>query len=213
MADRLQTLVSLITPCETFVDVGCDHGFMSKAVLEKGLCDRLIITDISEKCLNKARDLLKDYITRGVVTSVVTDGLNGIKFADQVLVAGMGGEEISKIILESPFLPNKFILQPMKNTKKVRLTLLEKGYRLEKDFVFYSGRKYYDTIVAIKGEDAYTDEELEFGRTNLTEKSPDFLRRIKEEIEKIKGYIGCGNLASTTVENFRKEIEKLERYL
>lgn len=213
MTFRIEKILGLISPCKTFVDVGCDHGYVTKAVIDKGLCERAIITDISEKCLNKARRLLSKEIENGSVVSVVTDGLKGVKDADQVLIAGMGGEEIVKIICESAFLPEKFVLQPMKNTKKVRLTLLEKGYKLEKDFVFYSGRKYYDLILAVRGEDSYTEEELEFGRTNLIERSQDFKRRIREELEKINGYLGCGNLSSSSQQIFRKEIEKLERYL
>ena len=213
MKERIEKILGLISPCKTFVDVGCDHGYVSKAVMDMGLCERAIITDISEKCLNKARLLLSKEIESGTVVSVVTDGLKGVMDADQVLIAGMGGEEIVKIICESPFLPQKFVLQPMKNTKKVRLVLLEKGYKLEKDFVFYSGRKYYDVIVAVEGEDSYTDEELEFGRTNLCERSADFKRRVREELDKINGYLGCGNLSPISEQNFRKEVERLERYL
>ena len=36
MADRLKTLLSLISPCKQFADVGCDHGYMAKAVLDGG---------------------------------------------------------------------------------------------------------------------------------------------------------------------------------
>ena len=213
MADRLKTLLSLISPCKQFADVGCDHGYMAKAVLDGGLCESAIITDISEKCLNKARSLLKSYIDNGVVNSIVTDGLKSVPYCDQVLIAGMGGEEIVKIIINSPFLPEKFVLQPMKNTKKVRLCLLDMGYRIDKDFVFYSGRKYYDTIVAVKGTDKLTDEELEFGKTNLQEKSPDFIRRLTEERNKLLSLIESNNLSQKDEQNFKKEIEKIERYL
>lgn len=213
MTDRIRVLSALVTPCGVFVDVGCDHGFITKAVLDKNLCERAIITDISEKCLNKARQLLAKHIESGRVESLLTDGLKGVERADQVCIAGMGGEEIVKIISESPFLTKRFILQPMKNTKKVRKVLLGNGYKIEKDFVFYCGRKYYDVIVASLGQDFYNDEELDFGRTNLTERSPDFIRRLTEERDKLKHLLSSENLSENSEKEIIKEIKKLERYL
>lgn len=213
MTNRIKKLFDAISCCDVFADIGCDHGYVAKAMLDGGKCNKVIISDISEKCLKKAEDLLCGYAGTGKVESKVSDGFEKIEYCDQALIAGMGGEEIAGIISRSKFLPDILVLQPMKNTKKVRELLLEKGYKLEKDYVFYVGRKYYDLIVAVKGEDFYTDEELKFGRTNLKEKSADFVRRLNEEKDKLKGFINSGSLSETDKEMMLKEIEKIERYL
>lgn len=210
---RIEKLLDLIVPCQSFADVGCDHGLIAEAVIKRSLCEKVVITDVSEKCLNKARMLLSKFIDEGLVESFVADGLTGVPYCEQVLIAGMGGEEIVKIIDEAPFLPERFVLQPMKNTVKLRKTLLKKGYRIERDFVFYSGRKYYDTVVAVKGKDFLSEDELKFGRTNLKERSADFIRRLKEERDKLNGILLGRNLSENDKQKFEKEINEIERYL
>ena len=170
MTNRIKKLYDALSCCDVFSDIGCDHGYVAKAMLDGNKCAKVIISDISQKCLKKAEDLLCSYMESGRVESRVSDGFEKIEYCDQALIAGMGGEEIVGIISRSKFLPERLVLQPMKNTRKVRELLLEKGYKILDDYVFYVGRKYYDLIVAVKGEDFYTDEEFEFGRTNLKQK-------------------------------------------
>ncbi|MBQ9781981.1 MAG: SAM-dependent methyltransferase, partial [Clostridia bacterium] len=119
MTKRLNELFSLIKSCDLFADVGCDHGFISQMVLDFGKAKKVIISDVSKKSLQKAEHLLKDYGNR--VQSFVSDGFNGYdQIPDQAIIAGMGGEEIIKILQASKFLPNRLILNPMKNSDKVR---------------------------------------------------------------------------------------------
>ena len=85
---RIDTLCSLLRKCESFADVGCDHGYIAEKMLESGKCNQVIISDISAPSLKKAEKLLKRYIDSGVARSVCTDGLNGISEVETVLIAG-----------------------------------------------------------------------------------------------------------------------------
>ena len=68
-------------------------------MLKNGLCKRAVISDISAKCLEKAEILLKNYIQSGAVKSVCCSGLEKIdESTDEVLIAGMGGDEIVEIL-------------------------------------------------------------------------------------------------------------------
>ena len=62
MTKRINKLVDSLVSCKVFADIGCDHGYVSKEMLKQGKCERVVISDISEKCLKKAEDLLIDYI-------------------------------------------------------------------------------------------------------------------------------------------------------
>ncbi len=177
MTKRLNELFSLISNCELFADVGCDHGFISQMVLDSNRAKKVIISDVSKKSLKKAEILLKDYGDR--VISIVSDGFDGYDFKpDQAIIAGMGGEEIIKILSSSKFLPNKLILNPMKNVDKVRRFLHKVGYKILKDFTIFDG-KFYDLISCEKGEDCYTELEYLFGRDNLISKTDDFIKKLK----------------------------------
>lgn len=165
---RIEELCALIEPCESFADVGCDHGYCARHALKSGKCENVIITDISPKCLLKAEKLLAEYIEAGNCRAVCCDGLAGVpKGTEQVLIAGMGGEEIIKILSEG-FIPEKFILQPMKNADKLRGYLLDRGCKLTYDGIFKDEKFYF----VIKGErsgggEKYTATQLAFGKDSI----------------------------------------------
>ena len=184
---RLAVLCSLIPAADTLADVGCDHGYCTLYALEKGLCRKAYISDISALSLHKAEKLLSRYMAEGKAESVCCAGLEKIPpSVGAVIIAGMGGEEILSILREG-FLPPKLLLQPMQNTPKVRAFLLENGYAIERDVTFRDG-KYYDVIYAEKGGAArkYDARSLEFGYDNLHFPSEDFMRKVEEDIAKCR---------------------------
>lgn len=213
MNARLEQIFNAIPSCDTFADIGCDHGYMAAAMLKSGKCKRAIISDVSAKCLKKAQELLKEYIDNGVVVSVVSDGFDNLPESDLALIAGMGGEEIVSIISKAKALPENLVLQPMKNVDKVRVEARKAGYRIIKDYVFFTAGVFYDLIVLKKGEDTLSKEEIEFGRTNLKEKGQAFIERNKLKIDKLKTYLAEDNLAKETREQMLSEIKKLENYV
>ncbi len=189
MNKRLQVIFSEIPKCSSFADVGCDHGYIAEAVLTSGKCRSVIVSDISAPSLEKAKKLLKKYIDCGKATAVLCDGLKLVPPCETVLIAGMGGEETIKILSESPFLPEKLLLSPMKNQDKVRRFLEKSGYGIKKDYVF-SDERFYHIIYAEKGVfcEKYTEKEFAYGRTNLKERSADFLAYLNKELEKTLNY-------------------------
>ena len=188
MNGRVSKIVSEIPRVTVFADIGCDHGYASLYMLKSGKCDKVIFSDISEKCLDKARSLLSEFILNGQAEGIVSDGFNQLPKVDLALIAGMGGEEIVKIFSNANSLPNALVIQPMKNPEKVREYLVNNGYKIIKDYTFKSQKKYYDLIRAERGEDKYLLEELEFGRDNLRLKPKDFTEMIEKEIAKLLDY-------------------------
>ena len=107
MTDRLEKIFALIPNCDTFADIGCDHGYIANAMLKQGKAKKVIIADISAKCLEKAEQLLKESIENGSAISVVSNGFDKVPENDVSLIAGMGGEEICDIILHAKTLFTK----------------------------------------------------------------------------------------------------------
>lgn len=208
---RIEELCAYLDKCRTFADVGCDHGYCTKSALERGLCESAVIADISAKSLSKAEKLLASYIAEGRVKSVCCDGLEGIDGdTDEVLIAGMGGEEIIKI-LSSAFIPKKFVFQPMKNAPMLRRYLIERGCAILRDDIIEDGKYYF----VIKGECSggtakYSEVELEFGRDSL--KNPIFAGYAATELEKKQTYLGgCGEGAECS--SLKRQIALLKEAL
>lgn len=189
--DRIEKLCSYLERCKTFADVGCDHGYCAQYMLDNALCEKAVISDISEKCLSKAEELLKNYIKSAKCIPVCCFGLEKIDSdIELALIAGMGGEEIVSI-LKSAFIPLKFVLQPMRNVRQVREFLLDNGAEITRDEVFSSGGKFYFVICGLrKGKECnYTPAQLEFGKGDLNGVLGEYL---KEELSKKRAYLKRG---------------------
>ena len=209
--DRIDKLCSYLDKCTTFADVGCDHGYCTRYMLENGLCATAVISDISAKCLQKAETLLSGYIRSGVVKSVCCNGLDGInEDTEQVLIAGMGGEEIVSIFKNS-FIPRSFVLQPMKNIRAVREYLLSNGAALSVDEPFESNGKFYFVIKGKRcgNSSIYGGQQLEFGLNLSSEITKKY---IKSELTKKRAYLER-NLKADTRLKIEEEIRFMEGIL
>ena len=202
MSKRFETLLSLIPDCEVFADVGCDHGYMAYEMLKNRKCDMVIASDISAECLQKAETLLRETFP-DKYTAVVSDGFENVGNCDCALIAGMGGDTISDILAAAAGrLPEYLVLQPMKNSQRVRRDLVSLGYEILRDYTFRDG-KFYAVILAKKGgNETYTADDYIYGRDNLTEKGEDFIALVNSRIDELK------EAKEKASETSRKEIEK-----
>ena len=121
----------------------------------------------------------------------------------------MGGELICEILKNADFLPDRLVLQPMKNTDKVRKTVIELGYKMLKDTTF-KDVKYYDLLVCEKGEESYSDYEIEFGRDNLREKGEAFKEVVLKKLAIINTAIKtAGEDEKQRLEILKKKYEEV----
>ena len=209
--ERINKLCSYLNKCGTFADVACDHGYIAEFMLKNGLCESAVVSDISEKCLKKAETLLSEYIAAGKCRAVCCDGLKGIDGdTDCVMIAGIGGEEIIKILSEG-FIPKSFVFQPMKNAAALREYLLKNGCFIQTDDIFSDGKKYYFVIRGGKGSaQQYTKEQLLYGKDSLN--NPVFYDYLKEELNKKRGYLKR-NMTDESRQTLTEQIKEMEEVL
>lgn len=218
---RIQTLCSLLKPTTTFADVGCDHGYCSEYMLKNGLCEFAFLSDISKGSLEKATSLLKEFVQKGKAKGVLGDGFFGVpKDTKEVLIAGMGGEEIVAILSNERygFMPELFLFQPMLNPDKLRAYILENGGFIERDYTFLADGKFYDVIVGRKREageekQSYNAWEIEFGRDNLIERGEAFLKRIARKKRDIEGFLKREGLQEKSKAELLERKIRFERVL
>ena len=144
---RLDTCLSLINGERCITDVGTDHGRLPVYALKQGRTERAVAVDISEKSLKKATFLAEK---EGVaLTAVVCDGLQGVEKEDAslVIIAGMGGREIVKIVEEAPFPLERAIFVPHTHAALLRGYVRERNARIERDIVVEEGEHYYPVIL------------------------------------------------------------------
>ena len=209
--DRIEKLCSYLDGCKTFADVGCDHGYCTLYMLKNNLCKSAVISDISAKCLEKAERLLSRYITGCKVVSVCCFGLEKVpEDIQQVLIAGMGGDEIVNI-LKTAYIPASFVFQPMKNAMLLREYLLENGVGIYVDEMFESGKKFYTVIKGAKSGKgkSYTEIQLKYGLDLGGEATKAYLA---EELKKKQSYLER-QLNERARDEILKEKIEIERIL
>ena len=91
MTARLEIICAHLPHAEVFADIGCDHGYCTAYVLEKGLCERAYVSDISAACLKKAETLLAAEIAAGRGGPRGAAGLGGAQEAGRGALSGVGG--------------------------------------------------------------------------------------------------------------------------
>lgn len=183
---RLNAIFNQIGECNVLADIGTDHGLLCLTALKMDKAKKVIATDISDKSIQKAINLLTENGFENNCEFRVGDGLSVLssREADVIVVSGMGGREICKMINSAQEFSSRFILSPQSDVKLVRQTLLSCGFEIISDFVVLSQSKFYDIIVAQKGAGIYTEFELEYGKISHRAKSEDYILWLDKEIEK-----------------------------
>ena len=217
---RIETLCGLLEKTTTFADVGCDHGYCSQYMLDNGLCEQAILSDISKGSLAKAENLLSSYIQSGRAVSALGNGFEKVpKDTALVLIAGMGGSEIVEILSHPKygFMPKRFVFQPMHDAEKLCRYILDNGGYIEKDFTF-SDEKYYDVICggkAIAKEQVreYSENEYIFGKDNLQQMPQAFIEKIEKQLRNTKRYLSQEGLQEESRAALNARQEQLEGVL
>lgn len=176
--ERLSEIAHLIR-CNTVADIGCDHGKLSYYLLQTDRAQKVIATDISAKSLEKAEKLAVENGVEDCLITRLGDGLAPIKSeeADVVVIAGLGGDVISEIVLKS-FDDGKkfssFILSPNTHPEKVRRALEKVGHNIVSDNLTECGKKYYTIIqscfCAPDTREKLDDKQILFGKFYKTDK-------------------------------------------
>ncbi len=206
---RFLEIVKRVDPCETVCDVGCDHGKISYELLLTGKCKRVILTDISLPSLKKAERLIKPEFPN--CKYVVSDGFDKVEDDfDSCIIAGMGGYSILKILRR--YKKVKAVLQPMHDVEVLRLWLVENGYAIIKDEIV-EDNGFYNIIKVEEGKDSLKPMEVVFGRTNLTERSADFISYLETELKKKSKMLKGIPENSEKFEEISKYIEQIKEIL
>ena len=116
LTPRLQAIAFQVPQGARLADIGTDHGYLPAWLLLNGKIETAIAADLRAGPLERARETSRQYGLEGAISFRLCDGLTGIAEdeVDTVAIAGMGGETISAILGNAPWIRDKLLLlQPM----------------------------------------------------------------------------------------------------
>lgn len=150
---RLSLCARYVREGSRLADIGTDHGYLPIALCASGRCPRAVACDINPLPLKSARENIARNDLSGRIETRLGDGLEPVKAdeADDIVIAGMGGELIAAIIAACAWAKDggkRFILQPMTRHEALIRWLYANGYRIIEQGAVSDGGKYYTVIAA-----------------------------------------------------------------
>nr|WP_245522806.1 class I SAM-dependent methyltransferase [Thermoanaerobacter italicus] len=135
LTERLRKIAEYIPHGSKVADIGTDHGFIPVYLIKSKIATYVVASDLNKGSLNKA---VKEVQKRNLQSLIDTRLGNGLHVllpgeVDVVVIAGMGGILITKILEEGKDIAKtikKFLLQPMRDSAYLREYLIENGYKI-----------------------------------------------------------------------------------
>lgn len=153
MLDKRLNLCAEFVKGDRICDIGTDHAYLVAELLSQGKCSTAVAADINEGPLAAARITLEKAGVLGKTDVILSDGLKNVPESGitDIVIAGMGGELISRILDACGWLDGKnLILQPMTQTPYLVKWLYENGYEIVEQRAVVDGRFCYTVINAVK---------------------------------------------------------------
>ena len=160
--NRLQRIAGMIRNGDRVADIGTDHAYLPVFLIKEGISPLSFACDVSDGPLENARKTIEKSGVEGIVLRK-GDGLNAVSAdeVDTVVIAGMGGDLIARILTASPWIKNQryeLILQPMTAVEDLREFLCQNGFTIKKEEAVSAHGRIYTAIKAVfTGENRVCD--------------------------------------------------------
>lgn len=197
LSKRLQLVASFVPEGSRIADIGTDHAYIPVYLAQTGRIASAIAMDVGKGPLERAKAHIEDLVRGQQVCPLETrlsDGLKELKAgeADTVIIAGMGGELVIRILTEGGRLWDdikQFILSPQSDLDKVRHFLAENGFSIADESMVKDEGKFYTVMSVKRGAMAYEREtEYLYGKCLLKAKNEvlgEYLLREEKRVETI----------------------------
>lgn len=151
LLNRLKAIGDWIEDVEVVGDIGSDHGYLMAYLAQNNKIKKGIASDINQGPVNNCQQTLALYDLSNIIEVRLGGGFQPYKIGelDLAVIAGMGGDLIVDIFLESPKIVqdiSTFILQPMTGQEVLRNYLIENNYEIIKERVVWEDRRCYEIL-------------------------------------------------------------------
>ena len=218
LSQRLSSVASMVTAGNCLADVGTDHGYVPIYLYERNVIPRAIAMDVNKGPLERATLHIAESGMKEAIETRLSDGLAALKpgEADSVVIAGMGGPLIIRILSAYPEVTSslkELILQPQSEIPEVRMWLYEQGYEIVEEHMVFEDGKYYPMFKAVKNSQAekLTDLEYKYGKLSVLEEKSVLKAYLVREIANKQTILKKLNEENT--EKSRNRIEQIAAIL
>lgn len=218
LSQRLSSVASMVTAGNCLADVGTDHGYVPIYLYERNVIPHAIAMDVNIGPLERATLHIAESGMKEAIETRLSDGLAALKpgEADSVVIAGMGGPLIIRILSAYPEVTDslkELILQPQSEIPEVRRWLYEQGYEIMEEHMVFEDGKYYPMFKAVKNPQAekLTDLEYKYGKLSVLKEHSVLKAYLVREIANKQAILNKLNEEAT--EKSRNRAEEIKTIL
>ncbi len=194
---RLETIIERMPDAGCLADIGCDHAYVAIEAVRRGRAARALACDVRKGPLQQAAEHILCAGLAGKIETRLSDGLEKVApgEADTVVVAGMGGPLMERILQGRLVDFAHFVLSPQSEIPHFRRFLLTEGMQIDEETMLIDEGKYYVILNVSQRADAaasdsmyVTEEDFLYGGRLLHRLDPvlkSFLEKEKTRYEGI----------------------------
>ena len=217
---RLSLAFDLYDSCGLAADIGTDHAHLPAALLQRGRCQHMILTDISESALNNARNEMIRLRLTDRVSLRQGDGLSPVtEKCEMISIMGMGGRTIRDILISGRknLQSASLILSAHTDWHLIREAIRQIGYHIDREEPCFAAGRYYLVIRARSGAVSMTDREIRLGGPLFRSESPvlkPFLeRRVQVMQDHLRGLLSASITDKPEIQLLRDDIDFCVSYI
>lgn len=170
----MRIICGMLGRCRCAADIGTDHGLVPVYLVMSGQAERVILSDIARRPLERALENVRKYCPQeGIPEALSSEGVcscgrfsfrlgAGLEVlsaceADAIIIAGMGGETICDILSERPDIARsaeRLVLQPRSMCAELRRWLTSNGYSITDERIAEENGHIAQMICAVPRADA-----------------------------------------------------------
>ena len=220
ISKRLLCCASMVQSGARVADIGTDHGYLGIYLLQTGAARHVIACDLRKDPLENARRNAKLFGVDGEMELRLSDGLEKIlpDEVDTVVMAGMGGDLIQKILSQCPWRKREglqFILQPQSAGNVLRRWLCEDGFEIQREEPVQDGHFLYTVMAIRQGEPAPLTPGTEYASPALLASgSPlvgNYLARVENALqETVRGLTNAEKQRPERLSYFRQALLEIQ---
>jgi len=221
LSSRLAVVAALCPEAARLADVGSDHGLLPLALLASGRASRAIATERTRELADRIARPPAGACWEGRFAVRFGDGLAPLEAEDgldAIVVAGLGGRSIVRILSAGSRLPllgpGALILQPRSEPALVRAWLSASGWALAAERLTGERGRRHLTLLAERGDDTLLYRDPQLTRDDLLAAGPLLVRSRDAEVvqawretrDRLRAIASSGRGA-------REELSRAERVL
>lgn len=220
ISKRLLCCASMVQSGSRVADIGTDHGYLGIYLLQSGAARHVIACDLRKDPLENARRNAKLFGVDGEMELRLSDGLEKIlpDEVDTVVMAGMGGDLIQKILSQCPWRKREglqFILQPQSAGNVLRRWLCEDGFEIQREEPVQDGHFLYTVMDIRQGEPAPLTPGTEYASPALLASGiplvGNYLARVENALqETVRGLTNAEKQRPERLSYFRQALLEIQ---